>query len=64
MKKIPLPKTDRLMFRSRPDYDSPKNPGPRYQRLRRSLPITMFLLTLVPLSLTSLLCIIGYREVL
>lgn len=63
MKKIHLPKIENLMFRNNPNYQ-PGYQGPRYRLLRRSLLITMFLLALVPFSLTSLLSIIGYRELL
>lgn len=64
MQGIHLPSFEKLMFRSRPDYGKPGHQGPRYRLLRRSLLITMFLLALVPLSFTSLLSIIGYRELL
>ncbi|MHB8791686.1 MAG: sensor histidine kinase [Desulfobulbaceae bacterium] len=64
MKYIHLPKFEKFLFRGRPDYDALEHHGPRYQLLRRNLLVTMFLLILTPLFLTSLLSIIGYRELL
>lgn len=37
MKYIHLPKFEKLLFRSRPEYDALEHQGPRYQLLRRNL---------------------------
>lgn len=64
MENVRLRRIERLMFGSRADNQARENQGSRYRRLRRSLLITMFLLTLIPLSLTSLLSFFQYRQLL
>lgn len=57
-------KIERLMFGRQRDSQARENLNARHQRLRRSLIVTMFLLTLIPLGLTSLLSFFQYRQLL
>lgn len=60
-----LPKIEKVLFEGRPSRHRPHlSAAGRFRHLRRSLLITMLLITLVPLAGTSLLSFFQYRQLI